>query len=134
MVNQQPIKLQDDLNLYSGDVIMLNNNNNSPLLVEVENAENQTIKLRNVKDNKYLSKKFFLIDFSTGFESALILTAKRNNNNKISLQTDDNKYLKLDGKNFSLSSKERLLTITKQQDIENIADYKETIKETKLYK
>ncbi|CAG8476342.1 10310_t:CDS:10 [Racocetra fulgida] len=127
------MKKQNNFNLYSGDIITINNNN--PLLVEVDDAENQTIKLRNNKDEKYLSKKFFSIsrkslDFSTDFEDALIFTVKQNSNGEISLQTNDSKYLKSEGKNFRLSSKERLLALTKQQNTENI----EEIEIINLYK
>ena len=132
----EPIKLQSNLNLYSGDVIKISNNNT--LLVEVENDKNKTIKLRKIKSNKYLSKNFLPIikslSFSTDFESVLTFTINQSNNGKISLQTDDNKYLKSDGKNFSLSSKKRLLTITKQQNIKNIANFEETIEIIKLHK
>jgi hypothetical protein len=138
MVNN-PIKLQNNFNLYSGDAITINNSD--PLLVEVINDKDQTIKLRNIKNDKYLSKNgsfgsFFSkskLNFSTDFESALVFTVKQNDYDKISLQTDD-KYLKSDGKNFSLSPEERLLTITKQQDIEEIANFEEIIEETKLHK
>ncbi|KLL04519.1 MAG: hypothetical protein MRERV_20c051 [Mycoplasmataceae bacterium RV_VA103A] len=71
---------------------------------------------------------------STSFEDALIFTIKQNSNGETSLQTNDNKYLKLDSKNFNLSSKERLLTINKQQNIENIADFEEIVEITKLHK
>ena len=47
-----PLKLQDNFSLYSGDIITINNSN--PLLIEI--VEDQTIKLRNIKDNKYLAK------------------------------------------------------------------------------
>ncbi|CAG8493854.1 12947_t:CDS:10 [Cetraspora pellucida] len=50
----EPIKLQDNLHLYSGDVITINNSN--PLLVVADDADKQTIKLRNIKDNKYLKE------------------------------------------------------------------------------
>lgn len=131
-MKSEPIKLQDNLYLYSGDVITINNS--SPLLVEVTDAEDQTIKLRKIKNDKYLSKKFFSsLSFSTDFKDALIFTIK-NDNDKITFQADDNKYLKLDGKNLSLSSKERLLTIAKQQNAENIANFEETMEVIKLHK
>lgn len=48
----QPIKLSDNLFLYSGDVITLNHS--EPLLVEVIDSENQKIKLRKIEVNQYL--------------------------------------------------------------------------------
>jgi hypothetical protein len=93
--NNQPIKLSDQLSLYSGDVITLNNSN--PLLVEV--LDNQSIKLRKFDKNEYLSKRNFIerkvrksLDFSASFEESLTFTIKSNNNSQISLQTAD-KYL-----------------------------------------
>src|ERR1700722_17155845 len=108
MVNK-PIKLQGNFNLYSGDIITINNSN--PLLVEVENEENQTIKLRNIKDDKYLKKSFFSkinksLDFSADFKDALVFTVKKNKDDEISLQRKD-KYLELDDKEFRLSSEEK---------------------------
>jgi hypothetical protein len=106
------IKLENNLYLYSGDIITINNS--SPLLIEI--ITDQTVKLRNVKDDNYLSKnskilkKFLgksnLLKFSTNFDNALIFTVKKNDNSKISLQEND-KYLELDNKNFHLSSEEK---------------------------
>jgi hypothetical protein len=128
MVNE-PIKLQDNLYLYSGDVIKINHSN--PLLIEIENAENQTIKLRNIKNDKYLLKKSFSmhskLGFSTNFKNAPTFTIKGNNESKISLQRKD-KYLELDDdKEFRLSPKEKWLTITKQQNTEDVANFEEII-------
>jgi energy-coupling factor transporter ATP-binding protein EcfA2 len=133
MVNK-PIKLQDNIYLYSGDVIIINNS--SPLLVEIDNADKQTIRLRSIKDDKYFKKNFFnkLLSFSTNFENALIFTIRQNESNEISLQTDGDKCLKSKDKKFSLSPKERLLVIRKQKDIENIANFEEIIEDIELYK
>ena len=133
MVNK-PIKLQGNFNLYSGDIITINNSN--PLLVEVENEENQTIKLRNIKDDKYLKKSFFSkinksLDFSADFKDALVFTVKKNKDDEISLQRKD-KYLELDDKEFRLSSEEKWLTVDKQKDIENVVNYSEEIIEVNL--
>ncbi|CAG8560042.1 1356_t:CDS:2, partial [Paraglomus brasilianum] len=123
-----------------GDVITINKYS-SPLLVEVINDKDKTIKLREIKDDKYLSKnkiKNFLskskesLNFSTNFKNALIFAIKQNDDGEISLQRK-NKYLELnDNKEFRLSSKERLLTLKKQQSIENIASYNEEIIEISL--
>lgn len=130
MVNNEPIKLQNNVYLYSGDVITINDS--SPLLVEV--ITDQTIKLRNIKNDKYLSKtkKPFSksLNFSTDFENAPIFTVKKDND-KISLQTDD-KRLKANDKGFYLSSKERWLTISKRHDIEDIANFEEIIIEDSI--
>src|SRR4051812_23899642 len=111
-MKSEPIKLQDNLHLYSGDVITINNS--SPLLIEI--TADQTIKLRDIEDDKYLNEDNKLsikkllskskLKFSTNFESALVFTIKKDNSGKIGLQAGD-KYLKSDSKNFSLSSKER---------------------------
>jgi len=134
MVNQ-PIKLQDNLSLYSGDVITINNSNH--LLVEV--ISEQVIKLREIKSDKYLSKSKMRnplpnarksLSFSAKFEKALIFTVKSNNNGKISLHTD-NKYLDLDSENddkFYLLTEEKWLTIAKKEfDSKEIFVYEETV-------
>src|ERR1043166_2299382 len=102
MTNQQPIKLQDNLYLYSGDIITIDNSD--PLLVEIIDDQTQTVKLRSVKKNKYLSGKIIgsSLDFSSDFENALIFTIEKNDS-KISLKASD-KYLKLDNKDFRLLS------------------------------
>jgi len=129
MVNlNQPIKLQNNLSLYSGDIITINNSNS--LLVEV--ISNSIIKLRAIESDKYLVKHkirgFFSnsLKLAGNFEEALIF-AVRNNNGKISLVTDG-KFLDWDGKDkkFRLLSEEKWLTITKQENIKNIANYQET--------
>jgi hypothetical protein len=135
MLNQ-PIKLQDNLHLYSGDIITINNS--KPLLVEI--TDNKEIRLRKIKDNKYLSQnKGFLgnplsksLKFSGDFKDALIFTII-SNNGKISLQTGD-KYLEPSNKKIYLSSEEKLLTIAKQQNTENIANFEETMEITNLHK
>ncbi|CFW93322.1 protein of unknown function (AIG1 domain) [endosymbiont DhMRE of Dentiscutata heterogama] len=141
MVNE-PIKLENNLNLYSGDIVTINNSN--PLLVEVDDAEKNTIKLRNIKDNDYLSKKTNKSltnllsksrSFSTDFENALIFIVKQNSDGRMSLQRKDKKdeYLEVNDKKFYLSPEEKWLIIIKQQSTENIANYEETIEDIELY-
>src|SRR3954452_13430619 len=98
MVNQ-PIKLKDNLYLYSGDIITINNS--KPLLIEI--IDDQIVKLRSIKKNtvfpkdNYLSRKKMtfdksVLDFSTDFKNALTFIVKKNDDDKISLQAD-NEYL-----------------------------------------
>src|SRR5690349_15841479 len=101
MINQ-PIKLSDNLSLYSGDVITINNSN--PLLVEV--LDNEVIKLRNINDNEYIYKSKFPLKplgFTDNFDKASSFIVKINNDT-VSLQVGD-KYLEIDGKKLSFSSK-----------------------------
>ena len=127
MVNQ-PIKLQDNASLYSGDIITINNSN--PLLVEVISDSNQTIKLREITSDKYLAKHNSFgsfrnsLKFAPDFEKALTFDIKQNNESKIGFQVND-KYLELDDKKFRLSDKEKWLNIDKQQNVGNIANYSE---------
>src|SRR5205814_8323586 len=113
MVNE-PIKLKDNLYLYSGDIITINNSN--PLLIEIINDQDQIVKLRSIKKNavfskdNYLSRKKMtfdksLLDFSTDFKNAFTFIVKKNDDDKISLQAD-NEYLKANKKNFHLSSEQ----------------------------
>src|SRR5689334_7504617 len=115
MLNK-PIKLSENTYLYSGDVITINNSN--PLLIEI--IANQTIKLRDIKDNKYLDFSLRLLSnpkrlkvsnpklkFLTGFENALTFTVKKDDNGRMSLQTNDNYLGWSNNKDFYLSSEEK---------------------------
>jgi hypothetical protein len=99
ITKHQPIQLSDQLSLYSGDVITLNNS--SPLLVEV--LDNEKIKLRKLDKSEYLykSKGLFTkainpLRFSSDTKKfSVFFITKEINNNKVSLQTND-KYLDFD--------------------------------------
>ena len=63
----EPIKLQNNLHLYSGDVISINNS--YPLLIEIVDDQKQIVKLRDVESNQYLSRKkmsLITLDHSLG--------------------------------------------------------------------
>jgi hypothetical protein len=76
----KPIKLSAELFLYSGDIITINNSN--PLLVEVIDSE--VIKLRNVKESKYLIERKLTKTFSESlrfagkFDKSLVFAVKNN--------------------------------------------------------
>jgi hypothetical protein len=134
-MNNQPVKLSDQLSLYSGDVITINNS--CPLLVEIIDEQKQKIKLRNVKESKYLAKHSYtrLINKSlkfAEFDKSLNFIAKKNDNGKVSFQTAD-KYLDLNDDKFSLLDKVKWLKITKQENTENIANYQEEVEITELH-
>lgn len=131
-MTHQPIKLSENLSLYSGDVITLNHS--EPLLVEV--IDEQKIKLRKIDTSKYLyqSRNFLKpLRFSSKTDKALIFIL-RADNNRVSLQAEDSKYLEIDDKKSSLSVQENWLTIVKKGNLENIGDYQETIESINLHK
>jgi hypothetical protein len=131
--NKQLIKLSDQLSLYSGDVIILNNS--EPYLVEV--IDNQSIKLRKVdKSDKYLAEHSYtkLINKSlkfAEFDKSLVFIVKEDRNGQVALQIGD-KYLDLDNQKLHLSPEDKLLTITKLENVENIANYQEEVEITKF--
>lgn len=142
MVNQ-PIKLQNNLYLYSGDVITVNNGNS--LLIEIIDDQDQTVKLRSIEKNKYLSKSKNLLirslKFSADFEDEDVLIFKvKEDNGKISLQRKNSKhdkhekYLELNNNNFYLSLEEKWLTIAKKENVRDIADFEEVMKIISLHK
>jgi predicted GTPase len=124
----KPIKLSAELFLYSGDIITINNSN--PLLVEVIDSE--VIKLRNVKESKYLIERKLTKTFSESlrfagkFDKSLVFAVKNNDRGEISLQTN-NEYLKTSKKDFHLSPEEKWLTVTKQKSAKKVADYEEVV-------
>jgi predicted GTPase len=135
IINDQPLQLSNDLSLYSGDVIIPDNS--SPLLVEV--IDKQSIKLRRIDKNEYLYKSINLLKrtinplrFSSDTKKFSVFAIAQSNDNKVSLKTDG-KYLDFDKNEFSLSDKVKWLTITKQENVENIADFKEEVKITNLH-
>jgi hypothetical protein len=108
--NNQPLQLSDNLSLYSGDVITLNNSN--PLLVEI--IDNQSIKLRKLDVNEYLykSKGLFTkainpLRFSSDTKKFSVFAITQSNNDKVSLQISDNEYLDFDNNEFSLSPEKK---------------------------
>jgi energy-coupling factor transporter ATP-binding protein EcfA2 len=129
-MNNQTVKLSDQLSLYSGDIITINNS--CPLLVEIIDEQKQKIKLRRVDKNEYLVERKLTKTFSESlrfagkFDKSLVFTVKNNDRGEINLQTN-NEYLKTSKKDFHLSPEERWLTITKQKSAKKVADYEEIV-------